>query len=416
MTNYASGIKADDLSLAGTPTHSADARNVAKPAPPELRLVEASTRPEAEQTVEAGRVPSLRIVTADATPEQGASGVTNDPPAELALVHEPEICIELKAIPETTTWGEDPEKRKARPLPKAARIATEPFDEDRPAPRSAEAGSNRKKLTLIAAVLGCLVVVAGLVLALRSEKAPALQAATAQAAVPAAGLAATPAPAPEPSSVPSATFSPAANSTPDHTPAFGDFAGKLQTLKSAGNWHVFVIYAGEWARKQPGNPDAWRELSLGYLKLRQFRDALDAAKKAVELAPGSFLAWQSLGKVNLGLQESSAALAAFERAAALNDQDVVSLVQAGILEARLGRLSEARVAFAKALALSPEDVDALCGAAAVAQKEGRPNDAEAMALKLKSLDGICRDSGTIESVQATAKATAASRAASAPGR
>jgi tetratricopeptide (TPR) repeat protein len=130
---------------------------------------------------------------------------------------------------------------------------------------------------------------------------------------------------------------------------------------------------------------------MGYVKLRQFRDALDAATKAVQLAPGSFLAWQNLGKVNLALQDSAAALAAFERATALNEQDVISLVQAGMLDARLGRLPEAKVAFAKALALSPEDVDALCGATSIAQKEGRLKDAEAMAQQLKTLDGVCRD-------------------------
>ena len=178
-----------------------------------------------------------------------------------------------------------------------------------------------------------------------------------------------------------------------------DFAGRLQALKSAGNWNVLVIYAGEWTRAQPENPDAWRELSMGYVRLGQFRDALDAATKAVQLAPGSFLAWQNLGKVNVALQDSAAALAAFERAATLNDQDVISLVQAGKLDARLGRLPEARVAFAKALVLSPEDVDALCGAASIAQKEGRLKDTEALTQQLKSLDGICRDSTTVESMR-----------------
>jgi hypothetical protein len=417
MTNYASGIKASDLSLVGMPSPSGEPRKA-----PELRLVESPAPSGGAEAAEGGTA-ALAVAPPISAPEQGAPGVTNHPPTELSLIAEAELCIELKPIPETTTWGEDPALRKASAMPRKAPppIAAEPEDENR---RSSTTGDNRKKLTVVAAVLGCLVITAGLVVALRSESAPAPQLAAAKPAAPAADPAAAPAPAaaapvpvaaaPAPPSEASSspTNSPTAT---DQGPAFGDFAGRLQVLKNAGNWNVFVIYAAEWARKQPGNPDAWRELSFGYLKLRQFRDALDAAKKAVELAPGSFLAWQSLGKVNLGLQESSAALAAFERAAALNDQDVVSLVQAGMLDARLGRLPEARIAFAKALASSPEDIDALCGAAAVAQKEGRPKEAEAMALKLKSLDGICRDSGS-ESVQVPANATAGSRAASSAAR
>ena len=407
MTKYASGIKAADLSLVGMPAPSGEAQNDAK-TPPALRLVETPARSGGDQASESGNIAPASFSPAE-TPDNGTSGVTNHPNADLSLVAEPEICIELKPISDTTTWGEDREKRKATPLPRRAPIVREMPEEDRQA--TPVERPSRKKLTAIAAAVGCLVIVAGLVIALRSESTPAPQV---QPVAPAIAAAEARAPAAAPA--PPAVSSPVTNSpaSPDQGPAFGDFGGRLQALKDAGNWNVFVIYATEWARKQPGNPDAWRELSFGYLKLRQFRDALDAAKKAVELAPGSFLAWQSLGKVNLGLEESSAALAAFERAAALNDQDVVSLVQAGMLDARLGRLPEARVAFSKALALSPEDVDALCGAAAVAQKEGRAKDAEAMAQQLKSLNGICRDSGSVESVHVPSSGPAGYRSPASP--
>src|SRR5437763_8413713 len=73
-----------------------------------------------------------------------------------------------------------------------------------------------------------------------------------------------------------------------------DFAAKLERLKSGGNWNVVVLYAVEWARKQPANPDAWRELSAGYVRLRQYRDALDAAGKLVQLTPEDPAAWRNL--------------------------------------------------------------------------------------------------------------------------
>ena len=143
---------------------------------------------------------------------------------------------------------------------------------------------------------------------------------------------------------------------------------RIQELKKAGNWNILVLYAFEWTRKDPKNAAAWHELSVGYANLRQFGDALDAARKAVELAPEGSSLWSNLGRVNLAVQ----------------------------------RLPEAAIAFDRALALSPDDPDALCGAASVAQRQGRPNDAEALARRVQSADGGCPDASGAASVTATA--------------
>ena len=127
---------------------------------------------------------------------------------------------------------------------------------------------------------------------------------------------------------------------PDRTkPAL---AATVQQLRNDGNWNVLVLYAAEWTRQEPNNALAWRELSGGYSRLRQYNDALDAANKAVQLAPSDALAWRNLGQINLTVD----------------------------------RLPEAGLAFDKALALSPDDADALCGAASVAQRQSRPRTAE----------------------------------------
>jgi tetratricopeptide (TPR) repeat protein len=131
---------------------------------------------------------------------------------------------------------------------------------------------------------------------------------------------------------------------------------RMQELKKAGNWNVFVLYASDWTRKEPKNAAAWHQLSVGYANLRQLGDALDAAKKAVQLGPEDALLWRNLGHVNLTVE----------------------------------RLPDAGIAFDRALALSPDDPDALCGAALVAQRQGRSNDADALARRVKSADGACR--------------------------
>jgi tetratricopeptide (TPR) repeat protein len=133
------------------------------------------------------------------------------------------------------------------------------------------------------------------------------------------------------------------------------FETTVQQLKNDGKWNVLVLYASEWARKEPNNAAAWYELSVGYAKLRQLEDALNAATTAVQLSPGDSLLWRNLGHINLAVE----------------------------------RLPEAGIAFDRALAVSSNDADALCGAALVAQRQGRLKDADAIAKRVKSIDGSC---------------------------
>ncbi len=133
------------------------------------------------------------------------------------------------------------------------------------------------------------------------------------------------------------------------------FETTVQQLKNDGQWNVLVLYAVEWTRKEPNNAAPWHELSVGYAKLRQLEDALNAATNAVQLSPGDSLLWRNLGHVNLAVE----------------------------------RLPEAGIAFDRALAVSADDADALCGAALVAQRQGRLKDADAIAKRVKSGDAGC---------------------------
>jgi len=195
-----------------------------------------------------------------------------------------------------------------------------------------------------------------------------------------------------------------------------DYAARVRELKEAGNWNVVVLYASEWTRAQPKNPDAWKELSGGYLKLRQFSDALETASKAVDLAPQDAAMWRHLGQVNATMDDVPAALATYEKAAEVDPKDGASLVQVGILSVQLGRVPAAKVALAKALALSPSDTDAQCALAFLAQREGRPRDAEAMFLQVTSSGGKCRDPNAGETASAPAAKTAKTKPSSGTAR
>jgi tetratricopeptide (TPR) repeat protein len=168
-----------------------------------------------------------------------------------------------------------------------------------------------------------------------------------------------------------------------------DVRSKAEALEKQGNWNLLVIYTTEWTRKQPFDAEAWRTLSVGYVKLRQYREALEAAEKAVQLSPVDSRLWQNLGQINLAVPRPAEALTAFQHATALSDRDVVSLVQVGVLNTQLGHLAEARAAFDQALTVSPVDIPALCGAATLAQKEGRAKDAAAMNQQVTTLDARC---------------------------
>jgi len=170
-----------------------------------------------------------------------------------------------------------------------------------------------------------------------------------------------------------------------------ELLAKIEQLRLAGNWQVFVLYATEWTRRDPENAAAWNDLSLGYRQLRQYDDAYDASKKAVTLAPGDPRFWRNLGDLDRALSLPEEALRAYDEAAALDDRDVHSLVQAGILNVHLGRLPEAKLALDKALAINPADSEALCLKAVVARPPNAGKDIVPASRRREPLAGSCRE-------------------------
>jgi tetratricopeptide (TPR) repeat protein len=196
---------------------------------------------------------------------------------------------------------------------------------------------------------------------------------------------------------------PAPKTEHDGVSASQELLAKIEELRLAGNWHVLVLYAGEWTRRDPRNAAAWNELSLGYERLRQFDDAYNAATKAVALAPEIALYWRNLGQLDVELNLPEEALRAFEGATALDDRDLHSLVQAGLLYWRLARAPEAKVALDKALALSTDDPDALCLKALIANRPAAPKALNAGAKQSGPREMTCRDFTDVKDAPVVAK-------------
>jgi len=124
--------------------------------------------------------------------------------------------------------------------------------------------------------------------------------------------------------------------------------------------------------------------------LRQYDDALGAAKKAMELAPDDPKMWRHLGVAHADVGDPAAALRAFDQAVARNASDAEAFRQIGMLNAQMSQVQEAGRAFDRALALSPGDATTLCMRSAVAQLSSAPKDSYATAKQVKAIDGKCR--------------------------
>jgi len=182
----------------------------------------------------------------------------------------------------------------------------------------------------------------------------------------------------------------AANPAPvaPNSPSSPDFRKKIQELRDVGNWNVLVLFAVEWTRKEPGNWAAWDQLRAGYMYLRQYDDALSAAKKAAQLAPEDGRLWRQVGEINLDIDDPVNALAAFEQAAARDPTDVVSLQHVALLQTRLGKPQDAKATFDLALAAAPGDAITACLRTSVAQMP-EIKDAYTLSRTIKAIDAKC---------------------------
>lgn len=234
-----------------------------------------------------------------------------------------------------------------RPLPT---LAVEPDPAERR--RVARKAAFERYRTPVLAAIGLAVVAGASVLYLMEGAPDPVPAAVAPGPAPVAAAAAA-------ASAAGGAATPAAAKS-DSAESLAALRAKILELREAGNWNVLVLYSVEWTRREPDNPAAWNQLRAGYVYLRQYEDALGAAKKAVQLAPADALLWRRLGEVNLDLDDPAAALAAFKEAVARDPRDVASLQAMALMATRLGDAQEARSALDRALAVQPGDAVTVC--------------------------------------------------------
>ena len=104
-----------------------------------------------------------------------------------------------------------------------------------------------------------------------------------------------------------------------------------------------------------GYVDAWSNLGVAYLKLRDFERAEFCERKAIELAPDFANAWANLGMTLRARDDCEEALIAWGRALALKPDMRNIAISYGHLLYRLNRLTEATEFYARWQSSEPED-------------------------------------------------------------
>jgi len=161
-----------------------------------------------------------------------------------------------------------------------------------------------------------------------------------------------------------------------------------RTSESIQDWDgAIAAYQTVAANAQgPEKAEGLTGLAGAYVKTRQFKEAADNARKAIELNPASAPAQVSLAYSLVRLGSAQEALPAARKAIELAPTSAVAHAALGEALLRDNKVADAEAAFRKALELDPKAADALAGLADLQCRKGDYGAAEASASKALELD------------------------------
>ena len=106
---------------------------------------------------------------------------------------------------------------------------------------------------------------------------------------------------------------------------------------------------------EPNNPDAWEELASAYSGNEQPTEAIDAAEKAVALAPRQLRRIQTLVSLQIRGGDDAAAVQTLQTYTQDNPQNAEAFLQLGQIAQQAGRTDLARLSYQRFLQLAPDD-------------------------------------------------------------
>jgi len=109
---------------------------------------------------------------------------------------------------------------------------------------------------------------------------------------------------------------------------------------------------------EPRNADAWEQLASAYRAKEDYPEAINAAQRALKLAPNDFSRVQVLLQLQLDTGNTAGAIAALEAYTARNPRDADAFLQLGQQAEAAGRTPLARLSYQTFLRLAPDDANA----------------------------------------------------------
>jgi cytochrome c-type biogenesis protein CcmH/NrfG len=109
---------------------------------------------------------------------------------------------------------------------------------------------------------------------------------------------------------------------------------------------------------EPRNADAWEQLASAYRAKEEYPQAIDAAERALELAPDDFSRVQVLVQLQLDTDNPAGAIDALQQYTARNPEDADAFLQLGQQAEAAGREPLARLAYQTFLRMAPDDPNA----------------------------------------------------------
>ena len=107
--------------------------------------------------------------------------------------------------------------------------------------------------------------------------------------------------------------------------------------------------------QQPDNPEAWEELASAYSGNEQNPEAVDAAERAVELAPNQYRRVQTLVALQIRAGDNAGAIQTLQTFTGANPDSAEAFLQLGQLAEDAGRTALARLSYSRFLQLEPDD-------------------------------------------------------------
>ncbi len=138
-----------------------------------------------------------------------------------------------------------------------------------------------------------------------------------------------------------------------------DRIARARALQNDQNWQGLLDETDHWTSADLESATAWNFRGIAFARLREYAQAIDAEKQAVQLEPGNATAWSNLANDYLVTGNLPEAEASARRAVALDGSLALAWNNLGVALQAQGKQDDAMAAYQRALVAKPDYAIAL---------------------------------------------------------